>query len=426
VLSRPVTVTLRGGLTADQEDIGGYWIDLIAGSRDLVITFENAGLPNARDALRDGWGLSFLHKRGATVLAVKWKVADWYRSSEIHEFFRSSRFAAFVAQFDRVTFIGGSMGGYAALVFSETVPGALVIAHNPQTTLDERIVPWERRFDFGRRQNWDGDFADAGATALRARRIYVTYDPFDADDRRHVERLQGGNIVALKMPFLGHRTPEWLREMKILSRVTAQAMDETLSAPAFAGMARARRNIAQYYLGLYKRTRKPGFKNLVLERGLKLFPFHAGLLFFRLIQQFNLGLYDGCVAAFRSLPEGELPASRQGEARAYAGQALYRLGRADEARALAARVNESSKNAAELLISSRFLNAIGDHARAGVLARAAVAQAPFQSGGYVQWAMSSMAQGQRDEALAVLAAAAEKIGRADAAIRTLRQDMEKP
>ncbi|MDB2662617.1 hypothetical protein N9Y61_02110 [Paracoccaceae bacterium] len=38
------------------------------------------------------------------------------------------------------------MGAFGALGFAHLAPGSTVIAFSPQTTLDQSIAPWDRRF----------------------------------------------------------------------------------------------------------------------------------------------------------------------------------------------------------------------------------------------------------------------------------------
>jgi uncharacterized protein (DUF4415 family) len=123
----------------------------------------------------------------------------------------------------------------------------LVLAHNPQSTLDPAVVPWEKRYPRGTRQDWSGDFADAADAAPVARKIYITYDPFYSLDKRHIERLGIAPIEHLKMPFLGHRTPDHLNDMRILKPTTEMALDESLSSESFAKLARERRSLPRYY-----------------------------------------------------------------------------------------------------------------------------------------------------------------------------------
>jgi tetratricopeptide (TPR) repeat protein len=164
------------------------------------------------------------------------------------------------------------MGGFAALVFSDAVPNAEVLALNPQTTLDIRIVPWEKRWKIGQAQNWDGDFSDAAIFSRRARKIYVTYDPFYVPDRMHVERLSSDNLVRVQVPLVGHSTTIWLNKMGLLKSLFQEVLDGTYDARAFREAARKRRTLARYYiqLALQAGRRRRRLRDWSLQRAAEL------------------------------------------------------------------------------------------------------------------------------------------------------------
>ena len=174
----------------------------------------------------------------------------WYRDPEILSYFDGKVAEGFFDRFDQVVFAGASMGGFGALTFSAHVPGANVIAFNPQTTLDERLVPWETRYRFGRVQNWDLPASDAAQTVQVAGKAYVFYDPFFDLDRQQVQRLQGDNVVLLKTWFSNHFAAPMLRKLDILKPVMLGAMDGTLDAAEFYRLMRARRRLPLLIRGI--------------------------------------------------------------------------------------------------------------------------------------------------------------------------------
>lgn len=264
MFTRPIR--LASGILAFQEQLNGTWIDYVPGGRRLVVTFENAAPPRDTSAGRDPWQLEPARAAGCSVIGVKTREATWYREPDLHAFFRDPVFRAFCRRFESCLFYGSSMGGYAALAFSGAVPGSGVLAYNPQTTLDPRIVPWETRFRAGRTQSWDGDFADARDSAPLARRIYVTYDPFLRADVGHVERLAGDNLVRLRTPFAGHVTATMLNGLGVMNDVFMGALtDKMADYPAWI---RGRRRLAGYYAQFGRRARHPGMKRRLFEMAL--------------------------------------------------------------------------------------------------------------------------------------------------------------
>lgn len=209
----------------------------------LVVSFDNIANANDLSFAREPWGWKFFRDEGRSHMGVFARTKAWYRDPEIISYFQNCAAEGFFEQFDHVVFAGASMGGFGALTFSELVPGAHVIAFNPQTTLDERLVPWETRYRFGQVQDWDLPLGDAARTVKKAGKAYVFYDPFFDLDRQQVTRLQGDNVLLLKTWFSNHFAAPMLRKLDILKPVMLKAMDGTLTADEFYRMMRARRRL---------------------------------------------------------------------------------------------------------------------------------------------------------------------------------------
>jgi pimeloyl-ACP methyl ester carboxylesterase len=269
------------GFNYTQTQLEGAYVDFVRQSDTLVVTFEFAGKPLVRpDGDRYGWGSDFMLKQGYSCLFVKPKKVDWYRNQSLIDFFDFISSTGFFEQFQKVIFIGGSMGGYAALAFSSLVPNSTVIALNPQVSLGSHIVPWENRFPVGRAQSWDGRYADASLEAKVAKQVWLVYDPFCVPDRLHADFLRFSNVHHCHIPFVGHRTPLWLKEMGILKDFMAMAIDGTLTDGHFHKLAKKRRVLKHYYVSLYRslmskdKSKKAGSIELVRNK--------ANLLGFRL------------------------------------------------------------------------------------------------------------------------------------------------
>ncbi|WP_170784410.1 hypothetical protein [Ruegeria lacuscaerulensis] len=216
----------------------------------LVVSFDNIANASDLSFAREPWGWKFFRDEGWSHMGVFARTKAWYRDPEILSYFENKAAQGFFGRFDRVVFAGASMGGFGALTFSQLVPGAHVIAFNPQTTLDERLVPWETRYRFGRVQDWDLPLSDAAQTVGAAGRAYVFYDPFFDLDRKQVERLQGDNVLLLKTWFSNHFAAPMLRKLDILKPVMLGAMDGTLEPEGFYKMMRARRRLPLFMRGI--------------------------------------------------------------------------------------------------------------------------------------------------------------------------------
>ncbi len=238
------------GFNASQKELPNYLIDFISGNDILFITFEHAsGASTHQNIKREPWGFKFLvQKRGYSLLGVKPKQNDWYRNKDLHQFFQSHEFKQFISRFKKVFLYGGSMGGYAALAFAEAVPGCTVIALNPQSTLDKKLIPWEKRFKSGQEQDWQNSFHDGAIGASFAEKAYVVYDPFHNEDKKHIDRLNSQNIIHLKVFLVGHQIPTWLLQMGILGTLIDKIVSNSLTELDFYKLARTRKSIIRYFL----------------------------------------------------------------------------------------------------------------------------------------------------------------------------------
>ncbi|MCE5972294.1 hypothetical protein LZA78_02150 [Sinirhodobacter sp. WL0062] len=223
---------------------GASFVD--RGPEHLVVTFDN--LHNVGDIRpeRNPWAAKFCADNGWSHLGIISQRPDWLRDADLIAFFREQADRGFFERFRRVSFAGTSMGGFGAVAFSALSPGATVVAFSPQSTLDRQLVPWERRFAKGRSADWSLPFSDAAQGITTARKVWLIYDPFNAPDRRHVERLAGPNVTALRAPGLGHKTALALNRMGLLQPVIESALDGQLETRAFAQMIRARRSLFIY------------------------------------------------------------------------------------------------------------------------------------------------------------------------------------
>jgi hypothetical protein len=226
------------------KEVGEYQLDFTPEGEDLVLSFDADDSSANPDRLP--WLYRPFRDQGLAVLGVKMKRADWFRGEALHDFFQSPDFRLLIGGYDRVLFTGSSMGGFAALTFS--TPGSLVLAHNPQTNLDPALTPWDTRFPESRSLDWNGRFARAEDGARQAARVFVTYDPFDAIDSRHVDRLDPANLVRLKAPLLGTPLPGFLRRIGLLTELVPLALSGELTPEWWYGAIRKRRELARYHL----------------------------------------------------------------------------------------------------------------------------------------------------------------------------------
>lgn len=183
--------------------LDNYLLDHVPGDQTLWITFDHAGLPKHKAENRLGWGVHELAKHGWSVLSIKARAPDWFLKPDLVRFFDSPAFADIARDKIRVIFYGLSMGGFGALAYSTFVPGSVVLAISPQTTLDPAKVPWEKRFDFALGEDWTGPLGDINSLTPAHAEAYVIYCPANKFDGPHMERLTRFGPIT-QLPLIGN------------------------------------------------------------------------------------------------------------------------------------------------------------------------------------------------------------------------------
>jgi hypothetical protein len=231
----------------------------------LVVSWDNLAAFRDGGDLREPWGQTFLQAQGWDVMGVMIKRKDWYRDADLIAALESLRDDGFFRRFPAVSMYGSSMGAFAALAFAPLAPGCTVLAFAPQTSLDPAVVPFEARYPAALRiTDWSLPYSDAAAGAPSAARAYVAYDPHEREDRLHVDRLQGPNIIRLPMRHMGHKLPPALMKMKALKPVSLAALAGDLTPAAFARTLRARREAMPWVIDLLNRAGERGHARLAL------------------------------------------------------------------------------------------------------------------------------------------------------------------
>ena len=177
-------------------------------SSELLICFDNLSLVD-RGFPRAPWLSKYAANLGYSILGVQAYTKDWYRTTNVHEMLEGLRSLGFYEEFDKIVVTGGSMGAFAAPCFAPLIPGAVVLAFSPQSTLNTDLVPQERRFAPARRNlDWvTPPYHDANANLNKISKALVIYDPYLPEDKAQCSRLIAPNVVHHKIPFFDHATP---------------------------------------------------------------------------------------------------------------------------------------------------------------------------------------------------------------------------
>lgn len=230
----------------------------------LVVSFDNLSV------FRDGpdrlpWGYDFLAGQGWDVLGVMVKRADWFRHPDLWDVFDQLRDDGFFRRYDHVAMYGSSMGAYGALAFAPAAPGCTVLALAPQTTLDRKVVPFDKRYGSADRvTDWGGRYSDAADGVKSAGRAYVVFDPREKEDAAHAARLRGPNITFLRVPGVGHKIPPAFKKMGLLKPLCERGLTGELSPAEFGRLFRARRDSIPWLESLLIRAQKNNHPRLGL------------------------------------------------------------------------------------------------------------------------------------------------------------------
>lgn len=212
----------------------------------LFVSFDNLSNVNDRSPERGPWAYKFARDLTISHLGVMAHGKMWYRDADLIARMQKLRDEGLFDPYERVVFAGSSMGAFAALVFASLVPGAHVLAFNPQSTLDPDLVPWEDRYWVGKRQDWTLPLSDAKGALDQAGPVSVFYDPYFAPDRQHFERIQGPNVTGYKCWFSNHKSAVFLRKIDALKPIMTAGVLGELTPQMFYAHYRRRRDLRWY------------------------------------------------------------------------------------------------------------------------------------------------------------------------------------
>lgn len=217
----------------------------------LMVTFDNLSNVNDRSPARLPWAYKFARDNQVSHLGVHANLPNWYRDAGLIERMQQMAAEGFFEGYERCVFTGSSMGAFAALSFARLAPGAHVLAFNPQSTLDEALVPWEERYETGRRQDWSLPLSDAADAITDLGRAFVFYDPYFEPDQRQTDRLiaapgAASRLVLMKCWFSNHKSAVFLRKLDALKPIMQEALFGELTERQFYNLYRRRRRLPWY------------------------------------------------------------------------------------------------------------------------------------------------------------------------------------
>lgn len=232
------------------------------GSACCVVTFEAFG--HAAKLDRQAFGEGFLSAARIDAVHVVPAASDWYQHADFPDLCRHVE--AFTRRYERVVAYGSSMGGYAAVRFGGSVGAHQAFALSPQFSIDPRRVPFDRRWADAARGL---DFTTEAKASHFVDTAFIAYDPHDPD-RRHVDLFRPHTeVVDIAIPYCGHPSSHYLREVGLLQKAVLDLAAGTFDATALRDRARARRKEAPaFYVALSRRARSETLALALAERAI--------------------------------------------------------------------------------------------------------------------------------------------------------------
>lgn len=222
-----------------------HWALFVDESPTLLVSFETVEQLRARPgqlpaahaiAASHGWSHLCLIADGDT----------WYRDPAVYGYFDRLVDDAFFEDFDRVTFYGAGMGGYAAAAFAVTAPGATVLLINPRATLDPRLAGWDRRHLSARRLDFSSRYGFGPDMVEGAGKVFVIHDPTCSEDAMHAALFHAPFVTPLAAWLLGDRLDWALGHMGLLDDLIVAATEDRLTPAYWARVWRRRRDFGPY------------------------------------------------------------------------------------------------------------------------------------------------------------------------------------
>lgn len=219
--------------------------NIVSHEKPIVITFAGAGdfirLEDAANGISP-WGFEFSRKISGNVISFATiGVSNWYRNSKFENFI--DQVADFISEFPLRLGYGGSMGGFGVSAFSNKLQLDRVLLINPISTLNQIEAPWDNRFTWAYRYDWNHGCYDGKHVTASG---YVVYDPLHVMDNLHAHRYPS-NIKHLRVYGVGHSMARNLQSMKMLKKLYLDFIHDEINEEEFYLQARARRNIDRYY-----------------------------------------------------------------------------------------------------------------------------------------------------------------------------------
>ncbi|UXI51176.1 hypothetical protein [Acinetobacter variabilis] len=177
------------------------------------------------------------------VLGIMPKQKSWFPKSSMWNMLQA--IAELIAPFQQRIAYGGSMGGYAAIKYSNLLNVQRVVAMVPQYSIDPEDVEDARYNMFYQPELNEGMRIEAEDVSPEREYILV-YDPYCTEDRAHYLKLEAvlPQHHVLHLPFTGHDAIAVLASSELLYDFLLHEYDESYF---YQKMRRVKKNSKFYY-----------------------------------------------------------------------------------------------------------------------------------------------------------------------------------
>lgn len=196
----------------------------LKGSSDtLVISFG--------DLISRAKGMSInaeksLIKYQYNVIGIMPKQKSWFPKSSMLQM--QQQIQPILQQFKGIVGYGGSMGGYAAIKYSNLLNMQKIVAFVPQYSIDPDVVQ-DRRYAEFFDASIHQDMQIQADEVDSSREYIIVYDPYYAEDKEHFLKIQPllPKMHVIHLPFTGHEALSVLASSQLLNDFVVRPFEIT-------------------------------------------------------------------------------------------------------------------------------------------------------------------------------------------------------
>ncbi|ENX38161.1 hypothetical protein [Acinetobacter sp. NIPH 2100] len=196
----------------------------LKGSSDtLVISFG--------DLISRAKGMSInaeksLIKYQYNVIGIMPKQKSWFPKSSMLQM--QQQIQPILEQFKGIVGYGGSMGGYAAIKYSNLLNMQKIVAFVPQYSIDPDVVQ-DRRYAEFFDASIHQDMQIQADEVDSSREYIIVYDPYYAEDKEHFLKIQPllPKMHVIHLPFTGHEALSVLASSQLLNDFVVKPFEIT-------------------------------------------------------------------------------------------------------------------------------------------------------------------------------------------------------